>query len=99
MRNDDRRARNILCLLGIIPVTWLGLLLAPAMSGGLPEIMVQFPAAMNNPFHIVLCEDSLKTVLIFYVLMDWVSASFFPPGEITAEVKNMVLPDGAMSEP
>ena len=35
------------------------------MSGGLPEIMVQFPAAMNNPFHIVLCEDSLKTVLIF----------------------------------
>ena len=65
MRNDDRRARNILCLLGIIPVTWLGLLLAPAMSGGLPEIMVQFPAAMNNPFHIVLCEDSLKTVLIF----------------------------------
>ena len=65
MKNDDRRARNILCLLGIIPVTWLGLLLAPALPGGLPEIIVRFPEAMNNPFHITLCEDSLKTVLIF----------------------------------
>lgn len=65
MRSDDKQARRILCLLGIIPVIWLGLLLAPAVSGGLPEIIVQFPAAMNDPFHIVLCEDSVKTVLVF----------------------------------
>ena len=65
MRQDNRRTRLVLCLFGVLPVVWLGLLLAPAVSGGLPEIITAFPAAMNSPFHIVLCEDSLKTVLIF----------------------------------
>lgn len=54
----------ILCLFGILPVVWLGLLIAPAVHGGLPEIVARFPAAMNNPFRIELCGDSLKTVLI-----------------------------------
>ena len=65
MRQDSRRTAIALCLFGILPVIWLGLLLAPAVSGGLPEIITAFPAAMKDPFHIVLCEDSLKTVLIF----------------------------------
>lgn len=54
----------IRCLFGILPVVWLGLLIAPAVHGGLPEILTRFPAAMNDPFHIELCGDSLKTVLI-----------------------------------
>ena len=54
----------ILCLFGILPVVWLGLLIAPAAHGGLPEIIAWFPAAMNDPFHIELCGDSLKTVLV-----------------------------------
>lgn len=54
----------ILCLFGIFPVVWLGLLIAPAAHGGLPEIVARFPAAMNDPFKIELCEDSLKTVLV-----------------------------------
>lgn len=65
MKSDDRRARVILCLFGIVPVIWLGLLIAPALNGGLPEIMNQLPVAMNNPFRIDLCEDSVKTVLLF----------------------------------
>lgn len=65
MKQDNRRTQLILCLFGMFPVVWLGLLMAPAVSGGLPEIITAFPAAMNNPFHIVLCEDSLKTVLLF----------------------------------
>ena len=64
MKQDNRQTQLILCLFGIFPVVWLGLLMAPAVSGGLPEIITAFPAAMNDPFHIVLCEDSLKTVLI-----------------------------------
>lgn len=64
MKQDNRQAQLIFCLFGIIPVIWLGLLIAPAVSGGLPEIITVFPTAMNNPFHIVFCEDSLKTVLI-----------------------------------
>ena len=54
----------ILCLFGIIPVVWLGLLIAPTAHGGLPEIVALFPAVMNDPFHIELCGDSLKTVLV-----------------------------------
>ena len=54
----------VLCLFGILPVVWLGLLIAPAAHGGLPEIVTRFPAVMNDPFHIELCGDSLKTVLI-----------------------------------
>ncbi len=65
MKPDERRARLIVCLLGILPIVWLGLLMSPAVSGGLPEIIATFPAAINQPFHIVWCEDSLKTVLIF----------------------------------
>ena len=65
MRPDERRTLTIICLLGILPVTWLALLIAPAVSGGLPEIFAIFPTAMNQPFHIVWCRDSLKTVLIF----------------------------------
>ena len=61
-----KRGNNplILCLFGILPVVWLGLLIAPSAHGGLPEIVARFPAAMNDPFKIELCEDSLKTVLV-----------------------------------
>ena len=61
-----KRGNNplVLCLFGILPVVWLGLLIAPAAHGGLPEILARFPAAMNDPFHIELCGDSLKTVLV-----------------------------------
>ena len=54
----------VLCLFGILPVVWLGLLIAPAAHGGLLEIVARFPAVMNDPFHIEFCGDSLKTVLI-----------------------------------
>ena len=61
-----KRGNNplVLCLFGILPVVWLGLLIAHAAHGGLPEIVARFPAVMNDPFHIELCGDSLKTVLI-----------------------------------
>ena len=61
---NDKNTPLILCLFGIFPVVWLGLLIAPAAHGGLPEIVTRFPAVMNDPFHIELCGDSLKTVLI-----------------------------------
>lgn len=64
MKQDNRQTQLVLCLFGILPVVWLGLLIAPAVSGGLPEIITAFTAAMDDPFHIVLCGDSLKTVLI-----------------------------------
>lgn len=60
-QGNDRRAAVILSLIGIIPVVWLGLLIAPSVKGGLPEILTSL---MNDPFHIELCEDSVKAVLV-----------------------------------
>ena len=63
-QGNDRRAAIILSLIGIIPVVWLGLLIAPSVKGGLPEILTSLMNAMNDPFHIELCEDSVKAVLV-----------------------------------
>ena len=63
-QGNDRRAAAILSLIGIIPVVWLGLLIAPSVKGGLPEILTSLMNAMNDPFHIELCEDSVKAVLV-----------------------------------
>ena len=64
MKQDDKQAAIILSVLGIIPVVWLALLIAPSVSGGLPEILPNLMTVFNNPFHIEFCEDSLKTVLV-----------------------------------
>lgn len=64
MKQDDKQAAIILSVIGIIPVVWLALLIAPSVGGGLPEILPKLMTVFNNPFHIEFCEDSLKTVLI-----------------------------------
>ena len=67
MRNDDQKTSLILSACGIIPVVWLALLTAPYVGGGLVEIIRGLPVAMGTPFAITVCEDSVKTVLIFLV--------------------------------
>ena len=59
------KPKSVWYLMGLIPAAWLGLLVAPAASGGLFEIIRQFPVAMQHPFHIIWCEDSGKAVLFF----------------------------------
>ena len=63
-RDNDRQTSIILAVLGILPIVWLGLLIAPSVKGGLPEILLSLMNVMSDPFHIVLCEDSVKTVLV-----------------------------------
>ena len=64
MKQDDRQTAIILSVIGIIPIVWLSLLIAPSVSGGLPAILPKLMTVFNNPFQIELCEDSLKTVLV-----------------------------------
>ena len=64
MKQDDKQSAVILSLIGILPVIWLALLIAPSVKGGLPEILPKLMTVFNNPFQIELCEDSLKTVLV-----------------------------------
>ena len=68
MRRDNGQAVWIAALFGILPVVWLALLTAPYLVGGLPEIIRGFPDAMNHPFSIRLCGDSLRAVLIFLLI-------------------------------
>ena len=63
-RDNDRQTAIILSIVGIVPVIWLALLIAPSISGGLPEIAANLAILFDNPFSIKLCGDSLKTVLI-----------------------------------
>lgn len=65
MRNGERQTVWIAALFGIFPVVWLALLTAPYLSGGLMEIIEKIPGAMNRPFQIQICKDSVKTVLLF----------------------------------
>ena len=65
MRNDDKKTGLILSVCGIVPVILLALMTAPYVGGGLVEIIRGLPVAMGNPFQITVCEDSVKTVLIF----------------------------------
>lgn len=64
MKSDEEQSGWILAVIGILPVIWFALLIAPFISGGLIEIIEEVPEAMNQPFSIQLCKDSVKTVLI-----------------------------------
>ena len=65
MRQDKFSRQNILLYcLGTIPVTWLALLIAPYMEGGLAGLIRNFGPAMENPFHVVLCADSGRVVAV-----------------------------------
>lgn len=65
MKNDEKRTIWILACCGILPVIWLALLTAPYLSEGLFGIIQGFPEAINHPFQMEICGDSIKTVLIF----------------------------------
>jgi len=66
VRQDKLSKTSILLYsLGLIPVVWLALLTAPALGGGLMSLINNLADILNEPFHIVWCENSLKTVLVF----------------------------------
>lgn len=65
----ERNNTNIVFyVLGIIPVIWLALLIAPYISGGIVEIIEEFPNLINNPFGLTFCANSIK-VSLFFVLI------------------------------
>ena len=67
MMKDDKKYVIWAFSIGIIPVIWLALLIAPSLQGGIVAIIQSLSISMNNPFKIELCEDSLKTVLILLI--------------------------------
>ena len=65
MKNGSGQSIWIFAILGIFPVIWFALLTAPYLSEGLIGTVKGLPEAMNHPFSIELCKDSVKTVLVF----------------------------------
>lgn len=64
----EKDYEKIMYFLGVIPVIWLGLLIAPSFNNGLFSIIKDFPKRMENPFNINLCSDSLKVILLFLLI-------------------------------
>lgn len=52
-------------ILGIIPVIWVAILIAPYIDRGLIGIINNFQEITNNPLNLIWCENSPKTILIF----------------------------------
>ena len=65
---DKSQNNTAFYVIGIIPVIWLSLLVAPYFDGGLVEIIEKFPQAMENPFRLTFCSNSIK-VSLFFVLI------------------------------
>lgn len=64
----DKKSRKIIYVIGIIPVIWLSLLIAPIASGGIINIVKNLDSVMTNPFNITWCESSLRAILIFLLV-------------------------------
>lgn len=96
MKPDERSGGIWAWAFGLIPVVWLALLVAPAVSGGIPAIIEYFPAAMSAPFHIEWCEDSVKTALLLLPPMESGSGFISLPAATTAGAKNMARQNGAI---
>lgn len=63
MVENSKKQKIILSLFGIIPVIWIALLIAPYINEGMAGIIKNITKALDNPFNINFCENSLKTVL------------------------------------
>ena len=67
-RHDNNRELAIFFIVGIIPVIWLALLIAPYINEGLSGIITNFSNCINNPFSITFCKDSFRSIFIFLLI-------------------------------
>ena len=68
MNQDVKNQKIIISFIGIIPVIWCALLIAPYIDKGLLGIIKNFNSAVSNPFDITICNNSFKTILFFLLI-------------------------------
>lgn len=68
MEEDKKRQIIILSIIGIIPIIWIALLIAPYSNDGISSIIKNNNQIFNNPFNIKICENSLNTVLFLLAI-------------------------------
>lgn len=74
---QDKKQIIIIGAFFIIPVVYIALAVAPYMNEGLSGIIDGLMQAVNKPGNIVLCKDSVKTVLIFLLIYTVVAGAMF----------------------
>ena len=63
----NKKETRIFFFLGVIPVVWFAILIAPSMKNGLPQLIKDFPGIMENPFKFIWCDNSLKVIMVLLV--------------------------------
>ena len=66
--NGNRAELVLLTAIGLIPITWLGMLAAPYIDDGLIGIIEGLSESIQKPFNITLCENSLRAVLLLFAV-------------------------------
>ena len=66
--SEDKKTNIILAALGVIPVVWAALMVAPFLSDGLAGIIEGFTSGMADPMKVMWCADSLKAIFIFLLI-------------------------------
>lgn len=64
MNSTDRKQALLFSLLGVVPVTWVALLVAPYADSVL-DIFEHADVIFADPYHIQLVPESIKTVILF----------------------------------
>jgi type IV secretion system protein VirD4 len=61
------KSKLILFAAFLIPVIWAALVVAPSLSGGLPDMLENLTMSMNHPFEIRWVLDTPRCILLFVV--------------------------------
>ena len=63
---QDKYSKTYLLIyaLGLIPVIWVAILIAPYMGGGIPNLIANMDQAFANPFGFQWCADTPRTIVI-----------------------------------
>ena len=48
---NNNKNSNLIYMIGIVPVIWIALLIAPSIDEGLYGVVKDFSEIMENPFH------------------------------------------------
>ena len=67
---QDKYSRTYLLIyaLGLIPVIWVAILIAPFMDGGIPNLIAHMDQAFANPLGFQWCEDTPRTIVILCLI-------------------------------
>ena len=64
LKKTSQTTDLVLALFLYIPVVWAALLIAQSLGGGLPELLSNLTAALEQPFQIQWTDKSLLSILV-----------------------------------